>query len=646
MPHASLRPGRIGSLRTRNRIVYPPMVTNYCAPDGSVTDRFLAYHLERARGGTGLSIMEASMILPEGRAFPNQLGVHDDALIPGLRRLTDALHSAGGSCAIQLCHPGRQTTAAICGCQPMSPSPVIFRGEETRAMTAEDMERVRHAYAAAAVRAREAGFDAVEIHAGNGYLPQQFHSRFTNRREDAYGGSLGNRTRFSVEVLREVRRSVGDDYPVIVRLGMMEPVPDGLTPHEALCILRILAREGVDAFHITAGMREGGALVTPPAAMPRGTHMELARMAREVLGGRVPVIGIGRIANLEQADAAIDGGFADFVTVGRAQIADPFLVEKCANGKADTVMPCLSCNEGCMNRLATGRDISCAVNPRVGREWEPAPRPPQKKLSLVVVGAGPAGCEAACTAAGAGHSVLLLEKETKPGGRLRAAALPPFKQVLADYADHLGRRLAESGVEARYGKAVTAADLTALKPDHVIIASGAELAVPPIPGLEARGFLPPEAALAANPASLPEEVTIVGGGMVGAECAEALAAAGKTVTIIEQRPEVGADVEPRTRGLLMQRLEQLGVRILAGTQVVSADAAGLELAAGGRTFLHALAPGEGALILATGYRAGHELAEAARALGLDVTEVGDALEAASILAAVHGGDAAARGLGR
>lgn len=173
------------------------------------------------------------MILLEGRAFPRQLGIHDDALIPGLRRLTDSLHAAGVACVIQLCHPGRQTTSAICGCQPMSPSPVVFRGEETRAMTAEDMERVRLAYGTAAVRAREAGFDAVEIHAGNGYLPQQFHSRFTNRRDDAYGGSLGNRTRFSVEILREVRRKVGNDYPVIVRLGMVEPVPLGLTPTRA-----------------------------------------------------------------------------------------------------------------------------------------------------------------------------------------------------------------------------------------------------------------------------------------------------------------------------------------------------------------------------------------------------------------------------
>lgn len=641
MRHSSLRPGRIGSLRTRNRIVYPPMVTNYCAPDGAVTERFIAYHAARARGGTGLSIMEASMILPEGRAFPRQLGIHDDALLPGLRRLTAALHTEGAACAIQLCHPGRQTTSAICGCRPMSPSPVVFRGEETRAMTLEDMAKVRAAYGTAAARAREAGFDAVELHAGNGYLPQQFHSRFTNRRDDAYGGPLGNRVRFTVEVLREIRRRVGNDYPVIVRLGVVEPVPLGLTAHEGVCIARILAREGIDALHVTAGMREGGALVTPPAALPHGTHLELARMVREALDARIPVIGIGRITDLDMADAAIDGGFADFVTIGRAQIAEPQLVEKCARGDVSGIMPCLGCNEGCMNSIANGREMTCAINPRVGREAEPGPRAGGRPLSVVVVGAGPAGCEAACTAAAAGHKVVLLEAGERPGGRLHAAGLPPFKAPLHAYAAHLEARLRACGVESRFGRHATAHDLAALAPDHVIIATGAEPFIPPIPGLAQRPWLSAEAALATRPGTLPDTVAIIGGGMVGAECAEALAAAGADVTLIEMRAEVAADVEPRTRGLLLQRLEQLGVRVLVGTRVLAAAADHLKLDAQGSPQRHPLAPEAGALILATGYRAGHTLADAARELGLQVTEAGDARMAGNILAAVrHGYEAA------
>ena len=224
MTYTTLLPARMGRLELRNRIVFPAMVTNYCSTRGEVTDRLVAYHQERAKGGAGLLITEATYISPDGKSFPHQLGIDDDGLLPGLRRLVESVHAAGARIAVQLCHAGRQTSRAVTGLPLLSPSVTRFGNDETSAMRQEDIDRVLRDYAGAALRAQKAGFDAVELHAGNGYLPQQFLSPFTNARQDGYGGSLENRVRFTVEAIRAVRAAVGPDFPIILRLGVAEPV--------------------------------------------------------------------------------------------------------------------------------------------------------------------------------------------------------------------------------------------------------------------------------------------------------------------------------------------------------------------------------------------------------------------------------------
>lgn len=270
MTYTTLLPARMGRLELRNRIVFPAMVTNCCSTRGEVTDRLVAYHQERAKGGAGLLITEATYISPDGKSFPHQLGIDDDGLLPGLRRLVESVHAAGARIAVHLCHAGRQTSRAVTGLPLLSPSVTRFGNDETCAMRQEDIDRVLRDYAGAALRAQKAGFDAVELHAGNGYLPQQFLSPFTNARQDGYGGSLENRVRFTVEAIRAVRAAVGPDFPIILRLGVAEPVSGGLTLEDGVAAARILAREDIDAFDVTAGMREGGMWVTPPLALPPG----------------------------------------------------------------------------------------------------------------------------------------------------------------------------------------------------------------------------------------------------------------------------------------------------------------------------------------------------------------------------------------
>ena len=638
MEHSSMRSGRIGGMELRNRFVYPAMVANYCDADGQVTERFIAYHRERAAGGVGLIIVEASMIMPEGRSFPHQMALYDDCFLPGLRKLTEAVHSAGACIAVQLYHPGRQTSAALCGQIPVAPSDTEYAGNRARALQQEEMARIIRAFGEAALRARRAGFDAVELHAGNGYLLQQFHSRFTNHRTDEYGGSLGRRARFSVEVIREVRRLAGN-IPLIVRLGVAEPVEKGLSPYEGVHIARILAAEGIDALHVTAGMREGGELVTPPACLPHGTHLAYARMIREAVDGRIPVIGIGRVNSLACADDALDTGMADFVTMGRALIAEPHLIEKTLSGRMIDIAPCLACNEGCIGRLSRGEEIACVINPRMGREYEGRLTPAEKKERIVVVGAGPAGCEAACAAAERGHEVILFEKERMAGGRVRIAALPPFKKQLSAYAEYLEGKVHRSSVHCLFGEEADAEKIAALKPDRIILAVGAAALVPSLPGLETHGFLLAEDVLSGDRKALPEQVTVLGGGMVGAETAEKLAEEGRSVTIVEMRDTVAQDVEPRSRKLLLRRLEQLGVVMKTNARVLSVEPESLLLDECGERVSFPL---KGALVLAMGYRAEHRLTAGLEALGFVVEEVGDAREAADIMTAVRQGFDAGR----
>ena len=620
MTYTTLLPARMGRLELRNRIVFPAMVTNYCSTRGEVTDRLVAYHQERAKGGAGLLITEATYISPDGKSFPHQLGIDDDGLLPGLRRLVESVHAAGARIAVQLCHAGRQTSRAVTGLPLLSPSVTRFGNDETSAMRQEDIDRVLRDYAGAALRAQKAGFDAVELHAGNGYLPQQFLSPFTNARQDGYGGSLENRVRFTVEAIRAVRAAVGPDFPIILRLGVAEPVSGGLTLEDGVAAARILAREDIDAFDVTAGMREGGMWVTPPLALPRGTHIEKAAAVRQAIQASRPVIGIGRITSASLADSFIAAGKVDFVVMGRALLADPELPLKTLQGREEDIRPCIGCNEGCIGRLSRGLDICCAVNPRVGNEYRPLPRRVASPRHVLIVGAGPAGLVAACTALRRGHRVTVLEKEAACGGKIPLAARPPFKEELAGYAVWLERQARDLGADIRCSTKATPSLVSELAPDVVLLAVGSEPVIPPIPGLAPERFLLAEQVLQQQGPAPGQDVLIIGGGLVGCETALFLARNGCHPLVAEMREDLCMDIEPRSRAVMLLHLKEYGIRTLTSCRVDRIGEGEAVLCRTGHAEEHLPCS---RIVLATGYRPRTALAEALRGMAVPVHSIGD-----------------------
>lgn len=634
MRYHSLSQGHIGSLCIPGRIVLPAMVTNYCTEKGEVTPRFLRYFEERAKGGANLLITEATCICQDGRSFPRQLSIEHDTLIPGLRQLTQSVHSHGARIAVQLYHAGRQSSHTITGRPLLAPSVLRFGNETTKAMTEEDIESVLTSFATAAQRAYEAGFDAVELHAAHGYLMQQFLSRFTNKRTDAYGGSLQNRALFSCKVIKAVRDVVGPNFPIILRLSVEEPVQYGLTLEEGLEAARIFLEAGVDALHVSAGLREAGMWVTPPQALPPGVHALRAKAVRESTGGRVPIIAVGRIYSLAQADQLLHDGVADFVAMGRALLADPYLPRKAAAGQEADIRPCLACNEGCIGQLSRGMDVACAVNPLLGREHETLLTTTSQAGHVLVVGGGPAGMVAACTARLRGHKVTLLEKKSTLGGRLIVASLPPYKKALRHYATYLEHKLHSLGVILRMGKDVDVEDIIKLAPDHVLVAVGGLPRIPPITGLDTVECMTAEQALLSEGAELKKSVIVVGGGLVGCETAEFLAMRQHKVILLEMREGMALDVEPRSRMLLLQRLQELNVALYTGTRLISVAKDQVQVeSVDGPDFL----PGPASLVLAAGYLPDTCLCRTLNAAGIHAVEIGDCASTGRILEAVNQG---------
>jgi 2,4-dienoyl-CoA reductase-like NADH-dependent reductase (Old Yellow Enzyme family) len=475
---------RIGSVHVRNRIVMPAMTTRLADREGFVTDATIAYFAARAKGGTGLITVE--MAAPErvGRHRFHELGIYDDRFLPGLRRLTDAIHAHGAKASIQLGHAGGHTRQDICGEPPIAPSAVPhyvyeLHGETVMpvAMSQERIARTIAAFVEAAARAKAANFDCVELHVAHGYLLSQFLCPEENQRTDEYGGTLANRARISLEILRSVRARV-KRFPVIFRVNVNDYFPNGLTFPEGLQVAKWAALEGANALHITAGHYRSlpsAHMMTPPMNCPEAIFLNYAARVKSEVS--VPVIAVGRLGNPQVAMEAVDSGKTDFVALGRPLIADPDWVAKARSNTA--VRRCLACNR-CVDEMRSGEKLGCVVNPVAARELEYAraePLPAGQRIC--VIGAGPAGLSYAALVAD-GNRVTVFEREARSGGALRYAGYAPqFQNVEADqraldaYLDELERACREKNVEFRFGTSIAA--LTDLPEtfDRIIVATGA-----------------------------------------------------------------------------------------------------------------------------------------------------------------------------
>ena len=477
-----LTPRHIGSVEIKNRIVMPPMTTRLADDDGFVTEHTVNYYMARVHGGVGLVTVEMASPTRAGRHRRRELGIYDDRFLPGLKRLTAAIHAGGAKASIQLGHGGGHTRTDICGETPVAPSAIrhqVFEiTNETiipQEMTLDDIGFTIAGFATAAARAEKAGFDCVEIHAAHGYLISQFLNPFENRRTDAYGGSLENRARFGLEVLAAIKAAVR--IPVIFRVSVEDYFPDGMAFTEGRQVAIRAARAGADALHIAAGHYRSlpsAARMIPPMQYSDATFLPYAAdIKRDVT---VPVIAVGRLGDPAVAADAITSGKADFVALGRTLIAEPDWVAKLARGEPQR--QCLACNT-CVNEMRGGTKLHCVVNTIAGDETRfTAARPPQGER-IAVIGAGPAGLTYASLVAD-GNTVTVFERENTPGGAFRyAGRTPQFQEVVAEqdsfdnYIEHMVAACMYKGAIFLYGVDVVRTPEPLATYHRIVIATGA-----------------------------------------------------------------------------------------------------------------------------------------------------------------------------
>jgi len=634
---AVFEPRALGALTIPNRLVFAATSSELADDAGDVTDDMIEYYVERARGGVGLIVVEATYVSREGKRLNHNAMIDDDARIPGLTRLADALHAEGAATILQLNHGGRESVLEVSG-RVVAPSPLpsgytgVGAADLPHELTAREIGGVVDDFVAAALRAQRAGFDGVELHGAHGYLISQFLSPNANHRTDAYGGRLENRARLYVELVERIRAATGPGFAIVARLNARDGdgIADGLELEESVRVARMLEDAGADSISVTAGLHASRPYL-PIAGMsqPRGLFLPFGARFREAL--RIPVMIVGRLKTAQAVAAAAEA--SDFVCLSRALIADPQFPAKLRDGRLDEITPCIACNE-CLTSVHRHRGIVCTMNPAASREREfaaalatpPAPR------RVVVVGGGVAGLACAASAARRGHRVTLFERSDRLGGQLNLAHVPPHREELRTGRDHLVREVGRWGVDVRVGEAPTPDRVAALRPDEIVVAVGARPRAAGIPGEDLPHVVRGHDVLAgaAEPAG---RVVVIGGGLVGIEVADYLVERGHDVVLVA-RSEILKKAVHADRVYFSDRISLLGVDVRTFTDVVEirTDAVVVRPRGGAETTI----AGVGGVALCVGYEA--QPGFAAEYAGIArVTTIGDAVASRKLFEAIEEG---------
>jgi len=619
-------------MEIRNRLIMAPVKTAYATTQGTVTPRLIDYYSRRARGGIGAIIVEPCYIDLIGKEHPKQLGITDESHIAGLHDLVDAIHSHGAKAIAHLNHGGSAANPKASGKTPEAPSAVFCaaKGTMPTEMSHERIIEVTRLFARAAEYALRAGFDAIEVQCGLGYLVSQFLSPKTNLRKDEFGCGVEERmgTRFLGDVLAEVRCAVGKSYPVMARISATEQVEGGLTPEDSLRLSHILEDIGVVAIHVASG----SACDSPPwyfqhMQLPPNMNLKWATDIQKEIN--VPVIVAGRMGYPEIMRKAIGENQVAAIALGRPLIADPDLPDKMKAGKDDTIIQCGACLQGCLSRAKSGIGLGCNVNPLVGREKDeliPAPESPQR---IVVVGGGPAGMIAAMTAKRIGHEVILFEKN-ELGGQFNLAPVTPGKESMGLTLNSLRRNVLKLKIDLRIGHTATVPEIIGTEPNLVLLATGAEPIFPRIPGADS---LVSGNDILSGTVEAGSRVLIIGGGLVGIECAEYLLKRGRQVTVVEMLGEIARDMEPITKKLTLKRLEKTDIAVLTDTVLTRIDETGR---AHIKTDDKEIMLGEfDTYVAAVGTRPVNDLAGELERAGLNVKVIGDAEKVGQIIGATE-----------
>ncbi|MCC3290265.1 FAD-dependent oxidoreductase [Arthrobacter sp. zg-Y1110] len=628
-------PVSLGTLRLDHRIIMGSMHLNREDHPRALA----AFYAERAAAGAGLIVTGGAAVNRAGAGGPNYLLINEPEAAARVSPMLNAVHDAGGRLALQLFHAGRYARESTYGLRPAAPSEVYSDFSRTlpRALTPAQIADTLADFAAGAAAARALGFDAVEIMGSEGYLINQFASPLTNLRQDRWGGNPQRRQAFPLAVLQAVRDAVGPDYPVIYRTSGADFVAGSSSREESATLAVALAREGADAVNIGIGWHESK-VPSVQGMVPHGRWMEIAGQIRADLaaaGVPVPVIAGNRINSLELAERALAAGHADLVSMARPFLADPAIVAKTRRGESDLVNTCIACNEACIDRSLGAEPVSCLVNPRAGRETEfPLPlRPPRRPVSasarVAVVGAGPAGMQAAATLAQAGLPVDLYEQDSSIGGQFRLAGKVPGKADFLQTIRYFTHELARLGVRVLTGTAPEAAQLAGYA--HLVLATGVRPRTVHLPGAGLLPVLDYRQAFA-DPAPLGRRVVIVGAGGIAVDLAHLLADAGvaggpRDVTIMRRGARIGQGIGLSTRWAVLQEIRAAGVRALAGTTPLEVTPLGLRVRNPDGTT--ALLPAD-AVVLAAGQVPFNPLRLQLDARGLPGTVIGGALDASDL----------------
>lgn len=630
---------KIGNCVVPNRFAVPAMVTNYCTDDGFITDRYIMYMAEKAKGGYGLLITEDYAVQEHGKGYTRIPGLWHNGQIEGNKKLTETIHKYGAKIFCQMYHPGKQATLLSTGGQkPVAPSAIKdpLCQTQPREITIGEIRELVKDFGQAARRAKESGFDGIEIHAGHGYLIAEFLSPFINKRNDQYGGCFENRVRFLDEIYYKIRKQVGDDFPIIVRFSANEYVTGGRTEVESYQLAMHLDELNIDGLNISNGAYASDMThqVIAPMFTDHGINVDIAAEIKKLVS--CPILVANRINNPGMANMIIASGKADFVCIGRGSLTDPDMPNKAKEGRFDEINYCLGCLQGCGNSLfGPKQEVDCLVNPRVGLEYKDNLEPVQNPKKVMIIGGGPAGLMAAKTAAKRGHLVTLYEATSHLGGAFRSASYPSGKGDLATVISSYRAECERLGVKIILNTPVTEELIAKENADAIIVATGSKPLVPNIKGIKNTNVVTAEEILYGDKEVLPGPTIVCGGGEVGGETAEFIAASSFfPVFILEMQPSILNDMVMQNKVPLMELLNKRNVQIITNAKVteITENSVSYMDESGNTVTLPAAT-----VVSAFGYKAYNPLEETVKKYCKEVYTVGSAVKAGNAMVAIREG---------